>query len=169
MRALILAVALAFAAAPALADPLKVTGLDGKTVEVSAADFADLPRATAALPVGHGGQTAAYEGATLTSLLRMAGAPAGPSLHGRPVAYYVTVTGADGFTVVLSLAETDKAFHKGAVIVADNKAGAALGEKEGPYRLVVDGDLVSSRAVRNVVSIALKKIDGPFGGVQMSR
>jgi hypothetical protein len=76
-------------------------------------------------------------------------------VHGGPVKDYVVVTGADGFQAIVSLYETDAYLHKGTVILADTAAGAPLAAHEGPWRLIVDGDLKPSRSVRNVVKIEL--------------
>ena len=80
-------------------------------------------------------------------------------MHGPVMKTYVVVTGADGFSAVLSLAEADKDFHAGAVILADRAAGVALTGKEGPYRLVVEGDKKASRSVYGVTKIELKTAD----------
>jgi hypothetical protein len=77
-------------------------------------------------------------------------------LHGAPVKDFVVVTGADGFAAVFSLTETDAYIHKGSAILADTVAGAPLAPHEGPWRLVVDGDLKPSRSVRSVVKIQLE-------------
>lgn len=149
-----LAFALVLLLAPALAhgQSLAVLGPGGRSATLAAGDLADLPRAT----VQAGTPPVTYEGPTLTSILRVVHAPAGPMLHGAPVKDFVVVTGADGFAAVFSLAETDAYLHKGTVILADTAAGAALGPHEGPWRLVIDGDLKPSRSVRNVVKIELE-------------
>jgi len=148
------AIGLIFSPLMAAAQELAVVGLDGRVVTVTAKEFDDLPRTT--VDAGTAPAVVHYQGAVLTSVLRLVGAPAGPTLHGKPVKDYVVVTGADGFAAVLSLAETDAALHKGAVIIADSAAGAPLADHEGPYRLVIEGDLKSFRSVRHVVRIELK-------------
>ena len=137
----------------ARAADLTVVGLDGHGVSVSSDQWAALPRAqaTGAPQIAHH-----YQGPTLASLLALVGAPSGKTLNGKAMGEYVVVTGADGFAAILSLAETDPAMHPGAVILADQADGAPLDAKEGPYRLVVEGDLKPARSVRNVVRIALK-------------
>jgi len=140
-----------FAPVLARSQTILVQGLAGKTATLIAKDLADLPRST----ITFGNPPAAYEGATLTSVLRLVDAPSGPMLHGKPVSDYVVVTGADGFTATFSLAETDAYLHKGSVILADTAGGKVLGPHEGPWRLVIDGDLKPSRSVRNVVKIQL--------------
>jgi hypothetical protein len=152
----VLGFAAALFAAPmaASAQDVAVVGLDGRTVTLTPKDYADLPRASATLGAGADAKT--YEGATLTSILRLVDAPAGARLHGKPVKDYVLVTGADGFVGLLSLAETDAELHKGVAILANTAAGGPLAAKEGAYRLVVDGDLKPFRSVRSVVRIELK-------------
>ncbi|HEY5106030.1 MAG TPA: molybdopterin-dependent oxidoreductase [Caulobacteraceae bacterium] len=150
----IIAVALIGAPLACAAQDIAVVGLDGHTVTLTPKDFADLPRAKATL--GEGATAKSYEGATLTSILRLIDAPAGARLHGKPVKDYVLVTGADGFSGLMSLAETDSELHRGAAIIADRAEGGPLAAKEGAYRLVVDGDRKPFRSVRNVVRVELK-------------
>ncbi len=155
-NASILSIALALIAAPlaCAAQDIAVVGLDGHAVTLTMKDFGDLPRAKAML--GEGASAKTYEGATLTSILRLVDAPAGARLHGKPVKDYVLVTGADGFSGLMSLAETDAELHRGVAIIADKSEGGPLAAKEGAYRLVVDGDLKPFRSVRKVVRIELK-------------
>jgi hypothetical protein len=65
------------------------------------------------------------------------------------------VSGPDGYSVVLSLAEIDSAFHEGQVIVADTRGGQQLG-KYGLFQLVVSGDRRPVRWVHNL-NIQLKQ------------
>jgi hypothetical protein len=152
MKRLALIVLVLLSPALASAQTLTVMGPGGKSATLSAKDLADLPRAT----VQTGSPPQTYEGPTLTSVLHAVGAPSGPMLHGAPVKDYVVVTGADGFAAVFSLAETDAYLHKGTVILADTVGGTPLAAHEGPWRLIIDGDLKPSRSVRNVVKIALE-------------
>jgi len=149
-----LAIVLAAAAAPAAAQDLTVLGLDGRSTALTPSQLADLPRATATLHEGD--KATAYDGATLTGILRDAGVPQGPRMHGDPMHAYVVVVGADGYRITLSLAEVDPEFRRGPVVLAEHKAGASLDAREGPYRLVVGDDLKPWRAVRSVVRIEVR-------------
>ncbi|MGH6986012.1 MAG: molybdopterin-dependent oxidoreductase [Caulobacteraceae bacterium] len=153
LRALL--VVLAFVLIPALASAadLTVIGLNGKALVLSAKDLADLPRSEVKTP---GPKAIAYDGPTLAGVLRLAGAPSGPMLHGAAMRDYVVVAGKDGFAAVLSLAETNAELHQGAVILADHEDGAPLPPREGPLRLVIAGDLKPYRSVRNVERITLE-------------
>ena len=134
-----------------------VRGLDGQTETLTAADIAKLPHAHVTLD--HMGVTTDFSGPLLSDLLRDVGAPMGVRLHGSGVNDVVFVTAADKYRVVLSLAEVDPSFHRNAkAILADLGDGKPLPAKEGPYRLVVDGDLKPSRAAYSVVAIELKHL-----------
>lgn len=158
IRALVVCATLAFAA-PAAAQELTVVGLDGKARVLKAADFADAPRASVAVPQDTGSKT--YEGAVLAYVLRAGGLPVGPRLHGDPLRAFVTVTGADGFQAVFSLAELDKDFHDGPVVLGDKVDGQPLGAKEGPWRLAVTGDRKRWRSVYGVTRIEARLADAP--------
>ena len=136
---------------------IRIVGLTGRSETLSAAEIARLPSAHVALT--HNDVTTDYAGPLLSDLLRDVGAPLGVRLHGSGVNDVVFVTAADGYRVVLTLAEVDPSFHKDAkVILADQADGKPLPAKEGPYRLVVDGDLKPARSAYRVVLIELKHL-----------
>jgi hypothetical protein len=142
--------------APALAADFTVV-VDGKAHEFTADQLSKLPRGEATMP--YKGKPRAFSGPLLSFVLREAGAPGGAKLHGPVMKSYLVVTGADGFEAVLSLAEADKDFHDGAVILADTADGAKLPEREGPYRLVVQGDRKGSRSVYKAVKAEVRTAD----------
>lgn len=156
MRRAALAAALLFAALPAAAQTLSVTGLDGKAKVLSAADLAGLARGSASLV--EDGKPHAYEGPLLSDVLRSGGLPMGARLHGDPLKAYLVVTGADGFSAVYSLAEVDRDFHTDTVILADKVDGAALAGKQAPWRVVSSADRKGWRAVYAVKSIEARSI-----------
>jgi hypothetical protein len=75
---------------------------------------------------------------------------------GRYLNQVVIAHASDGFASILSIAETDPVYRANPVILADTVNGKPLDAREGPYRLVVDGDLRPSRSPRAVVSIEVK-------------
>lgn len=157
IRILALAAALILAPLAARAQDVTVVGLDGRTKVMTPAQLADIPRAK--VTVTRSGKDRIYEGPLLIYLLREVGAPAGARLHDLAMRNYVAVTGADGFLAVYALAEVDKDFHDGTVILADTVDGAKLDDKEGPYRTVVAGDRKASRSVYKTVKIELRKAE----------
>lgn len=148
IRALLIAAALALAPVAALAQSLTVTNAEGKVTTFT-------PEALAALPQGEAklGGKMVYGGASLTAVLREAGVPQGPRLHGKPMQAFIVVTGKDGYRAVLSIAETDPSFRDTPIIVADRTRAGPLDAKEGPFRLVIDADARPDRGVRQVESI----------------
>ena len=150
MRTLLVAAALALAPALALAQSLTVTNAEGKVTVLTPEALAALPRAEARL----GGKTV-YEGVSLSAVLREAGVPQGPRLHGKPMQAFVVVTGGDGYRAVLSIAETDPSFRAAPIILADRLKTGPLAPKEGARRLVIDADGRPDRGVRDVVSVTV--------------
>ena len=151
IRAAVAAAALLLAPASALAQSLAVIVPDGRGVVLSPTALQALSQGEAKL--GEGVKAVAYQGPTLSALLREAGVPGGARLHGKVLATYVVVTGSDGYRAVLSLAEIDGSLRDGSIILADRRTTGPLAENEGPYRLVVGPDKRPERAVRMVVRI----------------
>lgn len=79
----------------------------------------------------------------------------GKELRKEAYTVYVLATGADGYTVLLSLDEIDPDFHAGQVLVADTGDGEPLG-KNGPFQLIVLDDKRPARWVRNLQSLTLR-------------
>ena len=132
-------------------------GLAGRTETLSAAQIAKLEHEQ--VSVDHAGRTVVYSGPDVADLLRDVGAPFGNKLHGEGVNDVVFVTGGDRYRAVLTLPEVDASFHKGArVILADRADGKPLDAHDGPYRLVIDGDLKPSRSVHGVVLIEVRHL-----------
>jgi hypothetical protein len=153
---LLAAVAAIVAATPALAQDLKVTVQGRDTVVLTPADLKALPRAKATF-TAHG-KPITYEGALLNAALKQAGVVSGDRLMGRYLNQVVIAKGSDGFTATYSLGETDPIYRANPVIIADSKDGQPLDAKEGPYRLVVDGDLRPGRSPRMLASVEVKAV-----------
>ena len=154
MRLLLAAFAAIALHGVALAQDLKVTVAGRDSVVLSPKDLAALPRAKATIKVK--GADVTYEGVRLDAVLAQAGVVHGERLMGRYLNQVIIARAADGFFSVLSLAETDPVYRANPVVVADTVNGHKLDDREGPYRLVVDGDLRPSRAPRQLTSIEVK-------------
>jgi hypothetical protein len=147
--------ALGLAAAGAGAQSVSLRGPDGKTRSVTAAELAAMPHQSATLASEHG-PPKHYDGVPLTDLLQSVGAPAGKALHGPALADLVVVSASDGYRVVLGLAETDPGVRAGKILLADRAEGAPLPPNEGPFRLVIEGDLRPVRSARMVTAIRVQ-------------
>ena len=100
---------------------------------------------------GHGPEQATYTGALLWSVLERAEMLGGDRrTHLRRT---ITVTGRDGYTAVLALAEVDPEFEGKQVLLAYRRDGQPIDGHA--LRLVVPGDRHGGRSVRDVVRIDL--------------
>jgi hypothetical protein len=158
MRILPAAVLLVFCAAPsAAADKLLTVGNEsGKLVPLTAKDWEKLPRRKVETKDKEG-KAVTYEGVALTDVLRFAGVPFDGHLRGPRVANYVLIEAADGYRATFSLAEVDPSVSDKVVLLADRVDGKPLAEGVGPYRLVVPGDRIHSRWVRQVVRVTVQQ------------
>ena len=156
MKRVLTACAIWALASLASAAPLTLTGADGKSITLSDAEFAALPREKITFDI-HGAK-ATYEGPALTTILAKAGAPTGEALRGAALAQVALIKAADGYAVALSLGETDPALHDTQIILADKADGKSLAAEDGPYRLIVGGDKRPARSARQVVAIEIKAL-----------
>ena len=151
---------LAALAAPAAAQTpspatVVVRGEAGQSVTLTAADLDALPQAAATL--FHDGHSVTLTGARLDAVLAKVDAPLGKALHGPALADVVVVKAADGYRIALALGDVDPGVRSDPVILADKQDGKPL-DKDGPFRLVVGGDLKPARAARNVVEIDVMRL-----------
>ncbi len=125
-------------------------------VVLSPSEFHALPHVTIKVHNGHTNEDESYSGVLLETLLAKANAPVGKEFRKEALRTYLLASGTDGYSVLLSLAEVDSAFHASQVIVADTREGQPLG-KNGPFQLIVPGDNRPARWVHNVNSIKLQQ------------
>jgi hypothetical protein len=100
---------------------------------LTAAQIAALPRTR--VTISDHGVKATFEGTELTNLLAMVGVPSGEKLRGKEL--------------------TDPAFAERKIILADQRDGKPLSEKEGPFRVIVEGERRQARCVRQVTRIVV--------------
>ena len=137
-------------------DSLVVSDPYHAPIVFSPADFRALPHITIKVHNGHTNAEENYSGVPLESLLAKVNAPVGKEFRKEALRTYLLASGADGYSVLLSLAEVYSTFHAGQVIVADTREGQPLG-KNGPFQLIVPGDSRPARWVRNLSSIQLQQ------------
>ena len=151
-----LVAALILPASGAGASDLQIIGLTGQHVTLTPADVASRPHKTITTTVE--GNAIRFDGVPFSDLLQLVGVPQGKDLRGRGLCDVVLVSAADGYKVVLALAETDPLFRRDAVILADQADGAPLKETAGPFRLVVEGDQRGARLARMVTEIRVLQL-----------
>jgi DMSO/TMAO reductase YedYZ molybdopterin-dependent catalytic subunit len=126
-----------------------------KLVTVAAEDWNKLPRRKLEMNDSEG-KTVRYEGVSLADVLRFAGVPFNGHLRGRRAANYVLIEARDRYRVVLALAEIDPSMTDLLILLADRQDSKPLPESVGPYRLIVPGDKIHSRWVRQVTRITIR-------------
>ena len=145
------------ASGAAAAQTLKVTGLTGQKLELGAADIAALPHQRVTLQLENG-KSEACDAVPLALILAKVGAPQGKALHGVEMADVVEIGAADGYHVALALAETDPMVRPTPAMLADRCDGAPMTAPEGPFRIIVPGDLRPARSARQVVSLTILRL-----------
>jgi len=124
-------------------------------VPLDAATLSKLPRET--VQAAAHGQSLDCEGVALDVLLRAAGALPADELPGPQLARYVLVDARDGYRALYSLAELDPGTGRRNVLLADRCNGAALGDEDGPLRLIAPEDARPARWVRQVTCLRIAR------------
>jgi DMSO/TMAO reductase YedYZ molybdopterin-dependent catalytic subunit len=159
-KSLLLAGALALALlAPHAAESGEAASLS--IIAASGVPSALSPQTLAALPAvsldvtfatGKGPVHARFAGPPLWSVLAKAGV-VDPGKPRRQAGQTILVTGQDGYTAALAVGEVSPDFEGKSVILAESMNGQPLGS--GHLRLVIPGDRMGGRNVRDVVRIAV--------------
>ena len=103
----------------------------------------------------HGSPAVSFEGVTLKSVLEKAGVTFGESMKGKRLTNCLLVEAADGYRAVMALPELDPAFTDKQTVLAFLRDGKPLGEKEGPYRIVIPAEKRMARWVRQVTTLKI--------------
>lgn len=135
---------------------LTIAGEVANPVKLTAGDLAKLPRRTVQAK-DHDGKDTAFEGIDLAEVLKLAGVKFGEQLKGKDFALFLVVNAADGYRAVFALPELDPAFTNRITLLADQRDGKPLAEKEGPLRIVVPDEKRQARWVRQVVSLTIRR------------
>lgn len=132
---------------------LSVEGEVAKPLSLSAEALSKLPRKDVKAK-DHGGVEATYSGVPMRAVLLEAGVPLGQHrMRGENLSRYLVVVAADGYRAVFALPEFDEEFAERNILLADRKDGKPLDAKEGPLRVIVPGEALPARWVRQVVSL----------------
>jgi hypothetical protein len=135
-------------------DPsVTVRGEDGKSESLYEVALAKLPQREVRAEAH--GQSVICDGPALSDVVAQAGAPQGEALRGKELSLYVKVSARDGYSVVYSLAELDPAMRADVPILTAHCNGAALDDREGPFRVIYPGEKRPARWIRQVSSIEL--------------
>ena len=133
---------------------LTLKALDGKTVTITAYEFAALPHKSVTVFNSHSMANVVYSGVVLVDLLAKVDAPLADKLRGATLTTGVIAEGTDGYRALYSLAELDPSMHSGDVIVADTLDGKKL-TVDGAFKVVATQDKRPARWVRNLASLTV--------------
>ena len=128
----------------------------GKQV-LSRAELETLPRVKVTVQE-HSTLPARFEGVRLKSVLEKAGITFGESMKGKRLATCLLMEAADGYRVVVALPELDPAFTDKLIVLAFLRDGKPLGEKEGPYRIVIPDEKRMARWVKQVTTLRIVNV-----------
>ena len=76
-------------------------------------------------------------------------------MKGKRLASCLLVEAADGYRAVITLPELDPAFTDKQILLVFLRDGKPLGEKEGPYRIVIPEEKRMARWVRQVTTLRI--------------
>lgn len=131
---------------------------NGKSLDLKAKDLAKLTRREVK-GKDHDGKESIYSGINLSDVLLDAGAKIGKNeLKGKELAAYVLIEAADGYKAVFAIAEFSADFTDKVILLADQRDGKPLGEKEGFRQIIAPDDKKHGRWVRQVTAVKLVKI-----------
>jgi hypothetical protein len=135
---------------------LHVSGATGHSLDLTEEDLSKLPRVSVNVTTEKG-IAAVYEGVAVSEILRRVDAPFGKAMRRDGMTLYLIVTASDGYRVLYALAELDPAFADRVVLLADHRDGKSLSSAEGPFRMIVPGEKLHARWIRNVTTLSLHR------------
>jgi hypothetical protein len=120
-------------------------------VILSAADIGSLPHTTVKVSGPDG--TKVFSGVLVATVLKKANV--GLALKGKRLASCLIVEAADGYRVVIALPELDPEFTDKQILLAGERDGKPLDDKEGPYRIIIPDEKKMARWVRQVKTLKI--------------
>ena len=152
---------LAFGSVLRAAEPVLTLRFGDKTVTLTEAEFAALPRTEVTLPEQGDEPERRYAGVAMRELLAKVDAPLGDKMRGAGLMTGVIVRCKDNYAVLFSLAEFDENFSNRTILLADKENGELLPPSAAPLRVVTPGDKRGARSCRQVVSIEVVSLAKP--------
>jgi len=146
--------ALVFSSGALQCQQLTVQTDSGKRVVLNRTDLEGLPHVKVTASE-HSSGPVNFAGVTLKSVLEKAGVSFGESMRGKRLSSCLLVEATDGYRAVIALPELDPAFTDKQTLLAFLRDGKPLGEKEGPYRIVIPDEKRMARWVRQVTTLKI--------------
>jgi len=136
---------------------LQLVGEAGTTTEVTLDSLRRMPQVELRGQI-HDGPALVFRGPALDAILAIAGAPQGHDLRGQALRLVVLAEARDGYAVVYSLAELSPDLGSRRGIVAIEQDGQPLGEKDGPMRIVLEGEKRPARWIRQLERLRIVRV-----------
>jgi hypothetical protein len=111
----------------------------------------------------HDGPEIVFRGPALDAVLARAGAPQGRDLRGPALRLVVLAEARDGYAVVYSLAELSPDLGARRGIIAVEQDGQPLSEKDGPLRIVLEGEQRPARWIRMLERLRIVRVGKQVG------
>jgi len=146
--------ALVFSSTSLQCQQLTIQTDSGKQVLLSRSELEALPHVKVTASE-HSSGPVIFEGVPLKSALEKAGVGFGESMKGKRLSNCLLVEAADGYRAVIALPELDPAFTDKQTLLAFLRDGKPLGEKEGPYRIVIPDEKRMARWVKQVTKLKI--------------
>lgn len=105
------------------------------------------------------GQSHMARGADLMALVERAGRKEDPAVKNQSLRFAVVARGRDGYEAVFSMGELSSMLGGKGAVVAYERDGAPLPERDGSLELVAAGDQAPSRWVRDLVELSVVNLD----------
>jgi DMSO/TMAO reductase YedYZ molybdopterin-dependent catalytic subunit len=136
---------------------LSVRGEVDQPLALTLADLQGMPRIQVKVKEKDGSE-AAFEGVSLAEILKRSKPRLTEKCCGNAANTCVIVRAADNYRVVFSLSEIEPEFTDRVILLADRRDGKILPTPPGPLRLVVPGEKVHARWVRQVSALEVVRV-----------
>ena len=160
MTRLAVALLVLAAAAPAAAQSpasLQLVSESGAITELAIDSLRALPQVELRGRI-HDGPELVFRGPALDAVLALAGAPQGHDVRGPALRLVVLAEARDGYAVVYSLAELSPGLGGRRGIVAVEQDGLPLSDKDGPLRIVLEGEGRPARWIRQLERLRIMRV-----------
>jgi len=160
MTRLAVALLLLAAAAPAAAQSqasLQLVSESGAITELAIDSLRAQPQVELRGRI-HDGPELVFRGPALDAVLALAGAPQGHDVRGPALRLVVLAEARDGYAVVYSLAELSPGLGGRRGIVAVEQDGQPLSDKDGPLRIVLEGEGRPARWIRQLERLRIMRV-----------
>lgn len=125
----------------------------GRTLVLSAAELAALPRVEIRLAGNAPSDSSTVSGVRLWDVIQRLGVPAAEASGRQRAVMTVVLTGRDSQRAVLAMVEVDPSFSTETILLVERRNGAPLADVEGAWRAIVPNDRRHARWIRDVVGI----------------